>query len=603
MIDDQAARVPQGDILGRHRAFARLAQGGMADIYLAVTEGAAGVTKTVVIKRLRRDVDVENEARFRAMFYDEARLTTQLNHPNIVQTYEVGEDHGDLFLVMEYAEGHTLQEVARLGLQPHGPRLSHRLVARIVSEVLAGLHYAHELNDLDGKPLEIVHRDVSPQNIIVGYDGRVRLLDFGIAKAALQTSLTEVGMLKGKVRYMSPEHVSPDGKIDRRADVFSVGVVLWELVARQRLFANDTSVSSLVALMNPAIRARRLSEVVPDVDSDLERIVEKALDKSVDARYATALEMREDLARYLSKSPMPTELDGVGTFMSTHFAEARKALQSSIRQQLLALQAHAEGRGRNTGRLEGLVDLRPGPEGSGAVGEGTAPLSVPASGIRPTAEQPSMPPQASEEIPVDVAPLSHAGSTDRRPLLIGGGILFLLGALVAIGLALLLRTPAERTATPVVVPNVPGSATAADPTTPSASGSLALTEAPHPAPTTVTDARPRAAWTAPPNAGKTWPPAARPGTQLPTPAVLPSTSAPASAEPAPPKEAGFLTIDTYPWTRVSEGGRVLGNTPLVRVSLSPGTHVLTLDNPGENIQRTTTVTIKSGETVSRRLAF
>jgi eukaryotic-like serine/threonine-protein kinase len=639
-------------ILGRHRAFARLARGGMADIYLALSEGSVGANRLVVIKRLRHDVEAESETRLRDMFYDEARLTTQLNHPNIVQTYEVGEDQGALFMVLEYAEGHTLQEISRLarghaslhpgklppqdsstrpGLgmpNPNTPdqtnpsssrlvsdaskpsaKMSPRLVARLMCEVLSGLHYAHELSDLSGMPLNIVHRDVSPQNILVGYDGRVRLLDFGIAKAAMHTSQTEVGMYKGKVRYMSPEHVSPNGAIDRRADVFSTGVVLWEQVTGSRLFTGDGSVTSLLALADLTVPVRSVLEVDPELDPELARIVAKSLEKRPEDRYATALAMKEDLARFLSKGE-PTDLTDLGNFVTHHGAERRAIMQRRIREQLAASQAEPENQERNVNTLDSLSDLK--------VEHSMAPPSI--SGVartKGTQTDVQTPKKAAAlisnpdaDIPIEVGRVSDSSGRKQRQKLfwVGAALVFMLGALVAVLLVLLLKSPKAPepqatgpTSADVLSPQQPQRiATPATPLSAGVSvGSATTVER------EVLDRNKKPPANAPP-----WPPVPKgpiggQGGGVPVPTPVPkSEPGPPAPEPTPAsavaKDPGFLSIDTTPWTNVSEGGRRLGQTPLSRIPLSPGVHNLHLENAGENISKDISVNIKSGETVSRR---
>jgi serine/threonine-protein kinase len=195
----------------------------MADVFLAMAQGPGAFNKLVVVKRLRRITDTDG--RHVLMFMDEAKLSARMNHPNIVQTYEVGSDQGDYFIVMEYLEGQTLKHVVRAVSQgAHGAAAFRRGTwLRIVAEMLRGLHYAHELRDFDGAPLGIVHRDVSPHNIFITYDGAVKLVDFGVAKATVNSTHTESGIYKGKLTYMSPEQVTAGKTVDRRADIFAAG--------------------------------------------------------------------------------------------------------------------------------------------------------------------------------------------------------------------------------------------------------------------------------------------------------------------------------------------------------------------------------------------
>jgi serine/threonine protein kinase len=212
-----AAPPPMGGPGERYRLCGRLGGGGQADVFLALTSGPLGFSKLVVIKRLRSEMLQQPE--LVAMFLDEARLAARLNHPNVVQTYEVAE--GDPhFIAMEYLEG---QPLSKMRQSLAAPSLGAGAWLRIVADALAGLHYAHELCDFDGSPLGVVHRDVSPHNIFVTYDGQVKLVDFGVAKATLNSVRTEAGAIKGKASYMAPEQVL--GRADRRSDVFAMGAV------------------------------------------------------------------------------------------------------------------------------------------------------------------------------------------------------------------------------------------------------------------------------------------------------------------------------------------------------------------------------------------
>jgi serine/threonine-protein kinase len=231
---------------GKYQLCAKLGSGGQAEVYLALMKGPAGWSKLVVLKRLRSPVG--GDAQLVSMFLDEARLAARLGHPNVVHTYEVGDHAGEYFIAMEYLEGQPMNKVART---PEARRrMRPAMWARVAAEALSGLHYAHELADYDGTPLGIVHRDVSPHNIFVTYDGEVKLVDFGVAKALTNNEKTETGALKGKVSYMAPEQAM--GTPDRRADLFSMGCVLWEFLTGQKLFDGE-AVFVLNRLMNEPI--------------------------------------------------------------------------------------------------------------------------------------------------------------------------------------------------------------------------------------------------------------------------------------------------------------------------------------------------------------
>jgi serine/threonine-protein kinase len=199
------------DIAG-YRLVAGLGEGGMARVYLALSKKAAGFSKLVVLKVIRSSVTHDPE--LRRMFFDEARVAALLSHPNVVQTYEAGEDEGRLFLAMEYLEGKSLSSMTAQGV----PRLALEVHLRIIADMLAGLHYAHGITDVDGQALDVVHRDVSPQNVFVTFAGQSKVVDFGIAKIA-GSPATQSGIIKGKVGYIAPEQIH-NKNVDRRADVF-----------------------------------------------------------------------------------------------------------------------------------------------------------------------------------------------------------------------------------------------------------------------------------------------------------------------------------------------------------------------------------------------
>ena len=244
-------------VLGKYQLIAEIARGGMGVIYLAMAQGPGGFNKLVVVKEL--NPELVDDPSFQTMFLDEAKLAARLNHANIVQTNEVGND-GDLYyMVMDYLDGRGLDRIRRRA-KTAGFGLSPPMQLRIIIDTLAGLEHAHNLTDFDGTPLNIVHRDVSPQNVFVTFDGQVKLLDFGIAKAANMTHQTHAGVLKGKVSYISPEQARAE-KVDARADVFSAGVILWEALTGRSLRDGKSDQQMLRALV--AADLPRASSVKP----------------------------------------------------------------------------------------------------------------------------------------------------------------------------------------------------------------------------------------------------------------------------------------------------------------------------------------------------
>src|SRR5688572_16530728 len=235
-MERQLAGVEVEQVHGRYHPIAELGQGGTANVFLACARGPSDFNKLVVLKVLKHELAHEHE--FRSMFMNEARLAARLNHPNVVQTNEVMEVDGRPVLVMEYLEGQTLSRILARSRDAArgGVEMPLTLHLRVMIDVLSGLHYSHELIDYDGTPLRVVHRDMTPHNVFVSYDGRVCILDFGIAKlTGLGVQATQTGVIKGKLRYMPQEQVL-GLPLDRRADLFAVGVMLWEAAAREKMW-------------------------------------------------------------------------------------------------------------------------------------------------------------------------------------------------------------------------------------------------------------------------------------------------------------------------------------------------------------------------------
>src|SRR5215472_1683440 len=227
---------PRPLVFGRYRLHGVIASGGMATVHYGRLLGPVGFARTVAIKRLHAQFAQDPE--FVAMFVDEARLAARIHHPNVVQTLDVVMEGGELLLVMDYVPGESLAHCLRALISVRTP-IPADIVSAIGCAVLHGLHAAHEATGDTGQPLLIVHRDVSPQNVLVGADGVPRLIDFGVARAEGRVQLTREGQLKGKLAYMAPEQLRGTGEVDRRTDVYAAGVVLWETLTRERLFGGD----------------------------------------------------------------------------------------------------------------------------------------------------------------------------------------------------------------------------------------------------------------------------------------------------------------------------------------------------------------------------
>ncbi|MCS6902603.1 MAG: serine/threonine protein kinase, partial [Polyangiaceae bacterium] len=259
--------------LDRYELIGEIASGGMAVVFLARLAGVGGFQRFVAIKRLHPHLS--NEIEFVQMFLDEARLAASIHHPHVVPILEVGTSAAGYYVVMEYIEGDTLAGLmAREASQ--GRKLPLPVVLRISLDTLSGLHAAHELRDEDNNLVNLVHRDVSPQNILVGVDGSARITDFGVAKASSRLTSTREGTLKGKLAYMPPEQAK-GGSIDQRTDIFAMGVVLWEALAGRRLFKGETELETLNRLLFEPIPQLRAYE--PQVPELVEQVVMKSLDR------------------------------------------------------------------------------------------------------------------------------------------------------------------------------------------------------------------------------------------------------------------------------------------------------------------------------------
>lgn len=271
--------------LGRYELVRRLAVGGMAEIFLARLRGMGGFEKAVVVKRILPHLASDDE--FIRMFLDEARLAGRLHHPNVAQVFDVDRDGEDFFFVMELVEGRDLGAILDAIIDRGTPlALAHTLAIAI--GVCKGLHYAHEKKDDDGRPFEIVHRDVSPSNVLVSFDGNVKVVDFGIARATSRHTLTQQGVLRGKLPYMSPEQI--EGKrLDRRSDIYAIGTLIYQMVTGKRPFSSDDEFA--LARQIPELDVPPPSQYHPDFPAELEAVVLRALTRDRDKRYQTAEEL------------------------------------------------------------------------------------------------------------------------------------------------------------------------------------------------------------------------------------------------------------------------------------------------------------------------
>ncbi|HLU66195.1 MAG TPA: serine/threonine-protein kinase [Kofleriaceae bacterium] len=292
-------------VFGRYELLRRIAHGGMAELFAARMSGAGGFEKTVALKRILPEL--AGDRQFVAMFLDEARIAATLNHPNVVQVYDIDSVDGQYYISMEYLRGLDLGVVTK-ALRARQRTLPLPLALRIIMDVASGLHHAHEKRDVHNRPLGIIHRDVSPRNVFLTEDGVVKLVDFGIAKARDRLAVTRTGTVKGKFPYMAPEQIA-EHAIDRRADVFSLGVLLWEVTCGRRLFTGATDYVVLRKILHQPVP--RPSEVVPGYPPALERIVMRALARDPDQRTASAEALRGELEALVAELGLEAPSSGL----------------------------------------------------------------------------------------------------------------------------------------------------------------------------------------------------------------------------------------------------------------------------------------------------
>lgn len=379
----------------KYRPIAELGRGGMATVYLTVAQGPAGFNKLQVLKRLRPALAADPE--FLQMFLEEARLSARINHPNVVQTNEVGYDGQFYYIAMEYLDGQPLEAILRRARD----RIETKMIPldlhlKVLADALGGLHFAHELTDFDGKRLNVVHRDMSPHNVVVTYEGSVKVLDFGIAKAADSSNDTRTGIMKGKCAYMAAEQFGGKG-VDRRADVFAVGVMLWQAATGRRLWQNLGDAEIFAKLAKGEIPTPR--SIKEDVPEALEAIIMKALSQMPDDRYETASDFQAALEAFMATLPTRVTQRDLGKFVADMFEDRRKTIKEAIETQLKNPEVISTSDVRKTGEVPLLWSI--------------APAST--TGSNSSTMQAADPPDAASAVVGDESPR-------RRRLLILGGL-------------------------------------------------------------------------------------------------------------------------------------------------------------------------------------
>lgn len=322
--------LPAGTVLDRYEVLFELARGGMGRVYVARQVGAHDVSRLVAVKRL--DSRVADADTMQA-FFREARIAARVNHPNVVQTHELGEHEGSPFIVMQLVQGVSMSALlARLS--ERGERLDPDLAAWIVAQSALGLHAAHELAIEDGSPLNVVHRDISPQNVLLSFDGRPYVVDFGTAKLAQADSATGSGVIKGKFAYMSPEQAQAL-PLDRRSDIFSLGILLHEAITGERLFQARNPAETVVRVINS--HATPPTEVRPEVSDGLSEIVMRCLEKQPASRYQTAADLAQALREDLRGRGSTVDDVDLAELLRDTFPGDQTALSERIRKSWLML--------------------------------------------------------------------------------------------------------------------------------------------------------------------------------------------------------------------------------------------------------------------------
>ena len=322
----------QGSKLGDNELMLRIGRGGMATVWVARERSKDPKDdRLVAVKAML--IELADETEFVTMFLDEVRLVRAIKHPNVVEIYDVGDADGVMWMSMEWVEGESLHTViAEAGKRRAIPA---ELAVKIIADAASGLHAAHELRDLDGSLRGVVHRDVSPHNILIGTNGMVKLVDFGVAKAIGRISeATRAGQLKGKFGYMSPEQAL--GKaVDRRSDIFSLGIVLFELTTSRRLFRGEHDIDTLKLVIGGPIP--KPSSIDPNYPPGLERIVLKALERNPDGRYQSAQALAEDLRAYLKSERIVVAQSGLAGLMKRVLGDRIEQRRKAVRAALKAL--------------------------------------------------------------------------------------------------------------------------------------------------------------------------------------------------------------------------------------------------------------------------
>ncbi len=309
---------------GKYVLLDKVATGGMAELFRAKLTGAGGFEKLIAIKKILQHLN--DEEKLVTSFVDEAKLAAFLHHPNIVQIYDFGCMDNIYYIAMEYLAGKDLRYTIKKADEKNAP-IKLDIILYIIMRLCDGIDYAHTLKDFSGNPLNIIHRDIGPQNLIITYDGQVKIIDFGIAKAATQTTNTQAGTIKGKVAYMSPEQAS-GSVVDHRSDIYSIGIIMYELLTGAKMYKGDTF-EALAKARNADFKP--VSDFNPDLSEKLLYIINKALTKKTDARYQSAHELYVDIEQFMMENDFRVSQRDLAGYMKDLFAEESKTEECKIR--------------------------------------------------------------------------------------------------------------------------------------------------------------------------------------------------------------------------------------------------------------------------------
>lgn len=453
-----------GYFLDRYELLCPIAEGGMASVWVARLQGKHGFEKLFAIKTILPQHAAD--ARFQQMFLDEARLASKIEHTNVAQILDLGEQHDVLYIVMEWVDGESLSRLYRT-LRHKQAKLPHEVLLRIVSDACGGLHAAHELAGPDGRPLNVVHRDVTPHNILVSSLGVARLIDFGIAKARDRLGEdTSAGLLKGKIHFMAPEQTT-GGDVDRRADVFAVGALLYQLLAGRPAFEgkSQTQILQRLATKEPP------APLPPEVDAAIANVILRALEHDPNDRFQTAAELQAAIEAAMAKANLACTTAQVAQFTKEHLAEHARKRKEALALAISAAQERQRVRELlrppvSEATMAGTAASSSGP--LQALSSGTSPGTRSSSGVVPVGAA------AEDVIPVDLEPPSQT----KRTVAIALACV----ALGAVGAAAIVKATRRPPAAKVVVEQAPAASTvivvAAPPPTTNGPPEASATEAP-----------------------------------------------------------------------------------------------------------------------------